>query len=293
MRYAKETVMNRNRLWQTTLFLMMAFFTFSSLAGDYKIRKIEGAKEAFAADILQLILSKVDPAARLVPDTESMSEARLTDAVIDGQVDIIWAGTSQALEKQLLTVRIPILKGLLGHRIFIIRKADKERFKNVTELKDLFDFKAGQGTFWGDTAVLKNANIPTTTTIKYPNLFPMLEGGRFDYFPRAVHEPWVEVESRPELDLIVEEHVLLIYPYAMYFFVNPSNQILHDKLYRGFEISISDGSFDALFFANSMIKEALSKADLAKRNIIRIDNPYMHKDTPTNRSEFWLDVSKL
>ncbi|MEI8634177.1 hypothetical protein P4S72_23305 [Vibrio sp. PP-XX7] len=156
-------------------------------------------------------------------------------------------GANPDVEKRLQTVRIPVLKGLLGHRIFIIRAADQNRFAQINTLAELKQLKAGQGTFWGDTQVLKKANIPVVTTIKYANLFPMLEGGRFDYFPRAVHEPWVEVASRPELNLVVDKHILLIYPFAMYFYVNKSNTVLHNQIYKGFEIAIKDGSFDKLF----------------------------------------------
>lgn len=40
----------------------------------------------------------------------------------------------------------------------------------------------------------------------------LLDGSRFDYFPGAVHEPWSEVASYPDLELQVEENLLLIYP---------------------------------------------------------------------------------
>ncbi len=150
---------------------------------------------------------------------------------------------------------------------------------------------AAQGTFWGDSTVLKNADIPLVTTIKYGNLFPMLEGGRFDYFPRAVHEPWVEVDSRPELNLAIDSNVMLIYPYAMYFYVKKDNQA-HDLIHRGFDMAIADGSFDKLFFSHPMIQDVMNKANLSERTVFRIPNPTMHEDTPLDVQAYWLDVSK-
>ncbi|UPQ89174.1 diguanylate cyclase [Vibrio sinaloensis] len=277
------------------LFILVISVSLNPLAhaDTVTVRKVEGLKEEIVFDILKLALSKTRPNVQFSTATEEYNEARLMEEVISGNIDVMWAGAAPDKEEKMLTVRIPILKGLLGHRIFIIRKEDQARFASIQTLNQLKAFDAGQGTFWGDTKVLKAAQIPTITTIKYANLFPMLEGGRFDYFPRAVHEPWSEVDSRPELNLTIDKNVMLVYPFAMYFFVSPNNQTLHDDIYNGFEMAIQDGSFDDLFFNHPMIKEVLAKANLKERMVFRIPNPYMHEETPFDRKEFWLDVSKL
>ncbi|MGF1758260.1 diguanylate cyclase [Photobacterium sagamiensis] len=256
-------------------------------------RKVAGTKEELVYDILELVLSKTMPDASLIQASEVLNGARLREEVKQGNIDVMWTGASPENDRQLLTIRIPVLKGLLGHRIFIIRKGEQFRFDNISTLNDLKQLNAGQGTFWGDNKVLGAANVPVITTIKYANLLPMLDGERFDYFPRAVHEPWSEVASRPEMNLTVEKKLMLIYPNAMYFFVNKNNHKLHEKIFTGFEMAIKDGSFDDLFFNHPMIKDVLAKANLKQRTVLRIDNPYLHPDTPTGRSEFWLDITKL
>jgi hypothetical protein len=179
---------------------------------------------------------------------------------------------------------------MLGHRIFIIEKGKQHLFDNIQDLDDLKSLKAGQGTTWGDTQVLLGAKIPTVTTLKYHNLFPMLEGDRFDYFPRAIHEPWSEIEWQKDLNLTVEERVLLVYPFAMYFFVAKDNKKLHDLIYKGFETAIQDGSYDKLFYSNPLIKDALNRTKISERVVIRIPNPSMGPKTPFDREEFWLDL---
>jgi len=275
------------------LFVLAFFFMNSALADTVKIRKVEGEKEQLVMNILKLALSKVNESIILNQSSENYSEARLINEIESGNVDVMWSGASPENEDRLLTVRIPILKGLLGHRIFLIRKKDQNKFSDINDLQDLKELKAGQGTFWGDTKVLKNAAIPTVTTIKYNNLFLMLDGERFDYFPRAVHEPWVEVENRPELNISVEKNIMLVYPMALYFYVHKQNRELHDQIYQGFDMAIKDGSFDRLFFDHPMIKDVLDKAELEKRLIIRIDNPFMHSETPTDVPEYWLDIKSL
>tara|TARA_R110001583_G_scaffold67490_8_gene192973 strand:- start:17363 stop:18292 length:930 start_codon:yes stop_codon:yes gene_type:complete len=266
--------------------------SFSAQSSDVVINKVVG-RNSLVEEILTLILSKADPAAKLKQISEELPEARLLEQVRLKKMDLLWSGASPNLDEQLLAVRIPLFKGLLGHRIFIIKDGHQTRFDNIKNLQQLKQFNAGQGTRWGDTKVLKDAGLPVITTLKYPNLFYMLEGERFDYYPRAIHEPWDEVASRPELKLVVEKNILLIYPFAMYLYVNKDNQALHQKLVNGFEIAIADGSFDKLFFNNQMIKDALQKTNLKNRTVIRIDNPNMHPDTPIDRPEFWLDVTNL
>lgn len=276
-----------------SVYLLALLFASSTLAETIVSKQAAGDKEQLIFKILQLAIKKSGEPIQIQQAAEDYSEARLTSELESGKIDVIWSGASQDRDKKLLTIRIPILKGLLGHRIFIIRQSDQYKFRQVKTLEDLKQFSAGQGTFWGDTNVLKNAGIPTVTTIKYHNLFPMLEGGRFDYFPRGVHEPWSEVESHKNLNLVVEKNLMLIYPYAMYFFVNKENKRLHDIIYKGFEAAIKDGSFDDLFFNDPSIQNVLKRTDFSHRRIFRIDNPYMHPDTPNDRKEFWLDINSL
>lgn len=280
--------------WIGNLLIFVSLFVaIPAQSSEIVIANTEGGSNELVVDILALILKKADSQAKIKQLSEGMPEQRLIEAITSGKLDLMWAGASPHLEEQLLTVRIPLLKGLLGHRIFIIKKEHQSRFDNIETLEQLKQLTAGQGTFWGDTKVLQDAKLPIITTLKYHNLFYMLEGGRFDYYPRAVHEPWGEVQSRPELNLAIEKKVLLIYPFAMYLYVKKDNKVLHDKLYKGFEMAIADGSFDKLFLNNQMIKDALQKTNLKNRNVIRIDNPNMHADTPVDRSEFWLDITNL
>ena len=180
-------------------------------------------------DILKLALSKSSPEAQLRGITSS--NKRLAPLIEDGQLSVIWAGTNKEYESRLRAIKIPVLKGLLGYRIFIIRNGDQKRFTEINSLNELKRLSAGQVKTWTDAFVLMENNIPLVTTHKRENLFLMLEGKRFDYFPRAIHEPWVELENHAQLDLVVEEKILMVYPFALYFFVSKDNE----KLARAIE----------------------------------------------------------
>lgn len=249
-------------------------------------------KEQYVLSVLKLALSKSMPDAQFQPLQQAVTEPRAVEHIKEGKMSVMWAATSVELERELLPIRIPIEKGMLGYRIFIIRKGEQSRFDKINTLDELKKLKVGQGRFWGDTAVLKGAGLPVVAPVKYPNLFPMLEGGRFDYFPRAIHEPWVEVEKHKDLNLEVEKHLLLVYPLTMYFFVSKQDSALAEAIRSGFETAIKDGSFDKLFYSTTMIHDALANAHLRDRVAIHLTNPNMPEETPLNRPELWLDTSK-
>lgn len=271
--------------------ICVLFFSPWTMSADIKINRVEGQKEQLIFSILQLALAKQESSLTLNQIDEVLPEERAVSDVAEGSLDVVWAGASRDLDDRLLPVRIPLLKGLLGHRIFLIRREDQPKFDRVQSLDDLKKFKAGMGAFWGSTRVLESTGLPVVKAVKYPSLFYMLDGERFDYFPRAVHEPWAEIANWPNLNLKVEEKLLLIYPYAMYFYVKKDNRELHKQLQRGLELAIADGSFDRLFYSNQLIKDALSRSNIRGRKVFRIANPEMHPDTPLNRPEFWLNLN--
>ena len=79
----------------------------------------------------------------------------------------------------------------------------------------------------------------------------------------------------------------------MYFFVSPDNTKLAKQIEVGFEQAIKDGSFDQLFFNNSMIKNALQKAKLNRRRVFHLKNPNMALEALTDRKKYWLDLEGL
>lgn len=273
--------------------LVVVCFSQVTAAEDIRINKVTGEKEELLHSVLELVWSKADPNGKIIQLNDELPVSRLPVEVESGAIDLMWAGASAKNDEQMLAVRIPLLKGMLGHRISIIRQGDQHKFNDIRSISDLARLDAGMGRTWGSTKVLEQAGLNVVTAMKYENLFHMLEGGRFDYFPRGIHEPWAELAKYPELPLEVEKRILLIYPYAMYFYLQKDNRALHAKLTRGFEQAIADGSFDELFYSAPMVKQVIEKGNIKDRIVLRMPNNEMHKDTPVDRPELWLDVNKL
>jgi hypothetical protein len=272
-----------------------AFWCVAASASEtvIKVNNASGAKAGYMIAMLNLALNHIDQKYRLEPETVSSTQARLLSEVESGALDILWATTSSEMEQKFTPIRIPLMKGLLGYRVLIIREGDQEQFDGVRSLEDLKKIKLGQGRNWADTTVLEKNDLQVIQANKMPSLFYMLDGGRFDAFPRGVSEAFDEVKKYPQLKLAVEKNLLLTYKMPIYFFVTKNNLTLAKNIELGLNRAIADGSFEQLFLSNPSIQTAIQQGNLAGRRTLHLTNPILPKETPTERGELWLDPLKF
>lgn len=222
-------------------------------------------------------------------DIKSLPLSTRINGVQNRELDVFFALTTPEYERDYIPVYIPLLRGMMGMRLAIVKKSNQKLFKQINSLDDLQQFSAGQGRFWADSDILEKNGIPLVRELKYPNLFRMLEADRFDYFPRGIHEPWNEVAQWSDLGLVVDEHIMLWYKAPFYCFVHRSKPDLAKHLHEQWLAMIEDGSFERLFFADMDIRQALQHANLENRKIIKLDNPLLSPATPLDRTELWFD----
>ncbi|WP_245699498.1 hypothetical protein [Pseudoalteromonas byunsanensis] len=202
-------------------------------------------------------------------------------------IDVHWSMTSIGREQQLGVVYIPLLRGLMGARLFLIHQDDANKFAKLKNPMHLLNYSVGSGVDWPDTKIYEKNGFDVATS-DTSHLHDMLEQRRFELFPRALHEPWGEIEQRPLL--IVEPNFAMCYPAAMYFFVNPQNDRLRKRITEGLDQAINDGSFERLFFSNVIIAAALQKSSFTKRKVLKIPNPYISirtRDTLNTKRYIW------
>ncbi|WP_374401996.1 substrate-binding periplasmic protein [Niveibacterium sp.] len=271
-------------------------------AGETIIRFPRGAnptdfRYTYPVRILQLALDKTaeeDGPARAVQVSEPMTNARI-QAEIErgGLIDIANYPPDRDLNQRLQAIPICIRKGILGIRTFIIDRKLAPRFAAIRTLDDLKALSAGQLKDWLDTKVLRGNGLKVVTTENYEDLFDMLANGKFDFFPRGVHEPYREIEPRALRfpDLMVEETLALNYPLPDYFFVRKGNAALAERVQRGLERAIADGSFEAAF--QKEFAESLRHAKLAQRNVIYLKNPEVGPLPNPDDPKRWLQAARI
>lgn len=244
----------------------------------FLIKALDRTVESYGPYVLQTVLAP-------------MSTQREVREVIAGDVLNVMASDCghPDLNANALPVPIPIDRGLLGYRVALIRREAQPRINAVNDVIGLRRLTIGQGQYWGDVPIYQFNNIPVITNNNYSLLFAMLSNGRFDLFPRGI------VEIIPELrefqlvypNLAMDNHLLIKYPYAEFFYVSRGSKSLAQRILEGLEILRRDGEFDILF--NERFSNALSDLHLERRSIITLKSPPLPSWVPTGRPELWLD----
>jgi hypothetical protein len=256
----------------------------------YPLTSNNSDRDSYQIDLIKFLLDKAHVTYELQSTHEIYTQARIVRELKEGKrINIYWMGTSPQLEEELLTLRYPIYRGLLGHRVFIIHKQDQRIFDNIRTLGQLQKFKGAQGIGWSDVAILEGSGLEQHTT-KYENIFKMINrGGRVSYFSRGLNEGFSEVEHRKETlqNLTVEKNITLVYPFAMFLFVSPNDETLKNYLEKGFQLAYEDGSFIEFFYNHPKIKQSIDTANLEKRIRIEIPNPFLTPKTAQIKSDYW------
>lgn len=275
------------------LLCLIGFQSFTASSEEIiRMNTVIAEKDKYQLGLLKLALSYSDTKYNIVQSKNSLPQTKMLNELEENKLEIAWGGTSKEWEQRFLPIRIPLFKGLLGHRVFLIREGEQQRFNNVNSVNDLVKLKAGQGRSWSDVKILKDEGLPLITTHKYNNLFYMLEGGRFDYLPRSVYSPWSEMAKRPDINLEVEKNILLVYPLPAYIFVNKSNFKLKNDIEKGLLAAIEDGSFNQYFYNHPLIQDSLAKSELDSRIIIRLANQNLPAETPIADTRLWFNIDE-
>lgn len=247
-------------------------------------RQLESVDQRYQLQLLREALQASGEPFVLQASGQDMVQSRVLKEIAAGQVDVYWSMTSAAREQQLLPVRIPLDKGLNGWRLLLIRQGEQARFQHIQVLSQLKKLTFIQGHDWPDTTILQHNGLAVLTSAHPPQLFDMLEKKRGDAFPRAVFEAYADALRQPA-QFAVEPKLVLVYPSAVYFFVNRDNQRLASAIERGLRQLIASGRFELLF--QQRYGAAIALAGLSKRRQIRLVNPMAPLDFPLSDSSLW------
>lgn len=243
-------------------------------------------RDAYTTRLLAMALEKSGGHFVAQPAANKMLQGRALLMLQQGRgIDVAWAATSNEIEARVHPIRIPIFKGLIGYRLLLIARGDADKFSKIKDAEELKSLLAGQGHDWADTAILRANGYRVHSGSYYDALFKMLAQHRIDYFPRSVLEVWAELDAHKEDGLMVEPHLMLRYPSAVYFFTSKENTALAQAIESGLEKMQRDGSFDKLF--NEHHAELLARTGMGARLVFDLENPVLPPATPVKRSALW------
>lgn len=243
---------------------------------------------SYMQQLMVLALGRSSRAYRMQPVSMHLVQSRALIELIkpEPSLDVFWTITDANRERRgPLVVRIPIDRGLLGWRIALVRRSQRNRWKQLRTQSQLALYSAVQVADWSDTAILRANGLPVETTTYYDACFEMLARGQVDYFPRSIMEIGGELESHRNMDLVIEPHLLLHYPSAQYFFVSPARPRLAADLEKGLESLVADGTVRRMF--HETFGNLVDRYDMKQRVTLMLNNPLLSPQTPLQRTELW------
>ena len=216
----------------------------------------------------------------------------LVEMISGDKINVHIVATQPEWEEKTIAIRIPIVKGLLGYRLFLIKRQTLARFENLESIDQLKALQAGLRQQWTTTEAMQMLGFNIVTGIDYEGLFNMLDLGRFDYFPRGVNEIYGELENRQANfpDMMIEPRTALYIPQPTYIFVSPQHPQLAQRIEAGLQAMLDDGSLDRLFWQYH--GESIEHANLAGRRIFTTENPLLHTQTPIDQTDEWIKGAK-
>lgn len=192
-------------------------------------------------------------------------------------LDVYWSMTSAAREQGVISVRIPLMKGLLGYRLLIIRKDSIDKLARVRTPEDLKTISIGQGLDWPDTAIMSAAGLRIVTSSSYDTLYRMLKAGRFDGIALGANEIDDELAKQGDPAFVIEKTITIAYPAPVFFFVTPRKKELAERIEKGLHIMMEDGSFNAIF--DKRWSKTLLANNLKGRRVFELPNPLLSAST--------------
>ncbi|MBS1154275.1 MAG: hypothetical protein H6R07_199 [Proteobacteria bacterium] len=281
------------RIWQTVAAVILGWtlFASSAAASEMTIRYFpSGAIYEYRWKLLELALAHTQNANesfRLAPYAEEVTQNRGMQLLQSKEIDVIALGTNAEREARMRPIKVDILRGIVGFRIFVIRAADQARIARMDDQALRTQLTFGLNSQWADLPIMQASGFTVETSTSYENLFGMLVAQRFDAFPRGLNEAGRELDARKQSypQLAVEQTKALYFPYPVYFWVHKGNTALAQRIERGLRLALADGSFRKLFESYHATEIALMKK--TQRQVIRLGNPILPANTAEPDTGWW------
>jgi hypothetical protein len=173
----------------------------------------------------------------------------------------------------LIYIPFPIELGALSYRICYANKNIVGQVQGIKNLQQLQHYKIGVGASWVDARILKHHGLQIVEGSNITGLFRMTQAGRADLFCPSPSEYFHELRAEPTSALQLDNKLALYYPLPRFLFAHKSSKPLLDRIQKGIAIAYKDGSYMELW--NEIQGQAILRADLGKRNLIKLENPFI------------------
>ena len=212
--------------------------------------------------------------ATLIDDKTDYPDAGDEGNIFHRDIDlcVTVAGNPKFRPGDYIPVMLPLMNGLLGHRLMIIRQTDADDFAGITNISQLKNKKHGIPATWADAELFRSNGYQVNERGTVDELFQRLQNKECDYVALGVNEvnSIFEQYANKVGGLMIEPSLRFYYPYALVFYVHPNNQHLALSIEKGLYAIKQNGIFQSLF--QSFYGETLAKSLLNERRPIHLQN---------------------
>ncbi|GGP99054.1 hypothetical protein GCM10009410_36170 [Shewanella ulleungensis] len=258
-------------------------------------QSVDNTSYQYYVDLLQLVLDTTSDEygpADIVTLESSLSQSRGFFMLKNEQLDVYWAGTSIARERDYLAVTVPLVGGLLGNRVPVIMRNRLSEFAKITTAEQLQKMVACQGSQWPDSDILEFNGYRVERVISFSLMYTMLEQQRCDYFPRGINEAHAEVDTQGHETLMVYDELILRYPLPMYFFVNKQNLLLAQRLTEGLLLLVNNGKLTEFIMHHPTTASIFPLSRYQHSRVISLENAILPANVVERAHNNWIGFPK-
>jgi hypothetical protein len=251
------------------------------------------ASHSYFIGLIKLAYQKNNQEVNLAFAPYMPQKRALSELKAERLIDIYWAGIDAARASELSVVNIPLVKGLLGFRVFITHQDNLKKLQQISTLSDLKKVSLCQGSHWPDTDIMLAAGLNIVPNSIYENMFSQTYIKRCDAFPRGINEAMSEYQVRKVVmpELVLYQDLILHYSFPMYFFTSVNNRQLAEFIKIGLEKAIDDGSFDQYIKSHPTTKHLFPIEKWKDARFINLENPFLPQDLDTENPRYWLSIN--
>lgn len=264
------------------------------LGADFYIKKpYDQPNSDYEVQLLQIALDHAPGSHRLFYVEVNQTQGRMFRELADGTspANIIFSGYSREREAITQMIYVPLTRGLLGHRMFLVHQSATSRFQNIDTLEQLTQVASvGVGVTRPSEVILPAAGFQIVR-VPGERLIPMLIRRRFTgllYGLDEINLMLDEVQKKPGGDqIVIEKSVLVSFPFDSFFFVGPTDQIRAEIVTKGLQEAYKTGAFMEHFKKFPPIQTGLNLFQTAQPTVFEIENPDMSPEMKAIPYEYW------
>lgn len=218
-------------------------------------------------EALEATIPDYGPYSLKYADREMTRQRTFNEMQIGERVNVADTPVTAGWSEKFIRVPIPVQRGILSYRLFMVTSKNADLLAKVETLEDLKKIRQGSGNQWAITRALKEHKFNIIEATTKESLLNMLGAGRFDIYGRGINEIFGELSahSKTHPNIVLDKHIALYSYLPTYFHVSPNQGRIAERIDIGLRKINAIGLHEKLFLQHH--KNFINAAALDKRKI--------------------------